>query len=143
MLSCLLTLILCVWSALHLDVPHQDACRLDILLCNLRWNVTGVYAPELVVFTNRTLYNSTSLTRHRYKSTRTHEFFASTGGFGFEIPAGLDENANLILQSLPKNCLRRLKLIAGGGGRWCPWQNSIDCLMSQKKTTATKVKPTA
>jgi hypothetical protein len=51
LLSCVLTLVLCVWSALHLNVPQYDARRITCLLCNIRWIITGVYAPELVVFT--------------------------------------------------------------------------------------------
>ena len=50
-ISCLLTLVLCVWSALHLNVPSQSDMRVYRLLVNARWIIIGMYAPELVVFT--------------------------------------------------------------------------------------------
>lgn len=50
-ISCLLTLLLCVWSALHLNVPHQYQTRAETVLANVRWIIVGIYAPELVVFT--------------------------------------------------------------------------------------------
>ena len=51
LISCILTLVLCVWSALHLNVPRQSSSGLDTFLCNFRWVLAGIYAPELVVFT--------------------------------------------------------------------------------------------
>ena len=50
-ITCLLTLVLCVWSALHLNVPPPSQTRWRGLLTNIRWIIAGVYAPELVVFT--------------------------------------------------------------------------------------------
>lgn len=158
-LSCLLTLVLCVWSALHLNVPQEDAGRLQRLLCNIRWIITGVYAPELVVFTawrqwasarllgllvtkltkefkvkhpatppatptpatrqqstlaQRTLYNSASFADHRHKWTKTHDFFACTGGFAFEIPSGRGSISRHAQPFLPKTCPTRLTLTARG-----------------------------
>ena len=49
--SCLLTLARFVWSALHLNVPHQSSSNFDTCLRNFRWFLAGIYAPELVVFT--------------------------------------------------------------------------------------------
>ncbi|KAG8425381.1 hypothetical protein J3458_002086 [Metarhizium acridum] len=49
-LSCLLTLVLCVWSALHLNVPEKNRTAINALWTNLRWIVAGIYSPELVVF---------------------------------------------------------------------------------------------
>jgi hypothetical protein len=158
-LSCLLTLVLCVWSALHLNVPQQDTSRLQRLLCNIRWIITGVYAPELVVFTawrqwasarllgqlvtklskefrtknpamvpatpiaatrqqsmlsQRTLYNSASFADHRHKWTKTHDFFASTGGFAFEFPTGGRSIGTHNQPFLPKTCPTRITLTARG-----------------------------
>lgn len=49
-LSCLLTLLLCVWQALHLNVPAKGEKISQCILENIRWIIAGVYAPELVVF---------------------------------------------------------------------------------------------
>lgn len=51
LLSCLLTLVLCVWSALHLNVPRQCEGNFSTVLTYLRWITTGVWQPGLAVFT--------------------------------------------------------------------------------------------
>lgn len=131
-ISCVLTLILCVWSALHLNVPSSSQTTLASLLTQCRWIVTGVYAPELVVFTAWRQWSSAKLLSNlvdrqgqlgkqpygvwdegmfhpgspSYEWTMTHSFFASTGGFAFE-------NADDEAQYLPNGC-RRLTLTARG-----------------------------
>lgn len=47
--SCLLTLGMCVWSALHLNIPEKNETRKSYWLRNLRWVTLGVFVPELVV----------------------------------------------------------------------------------------------
>ena len=131
-ISCVLTLILCVWSALHLNVPSHSQTALASLLTQFRWIVIGVYAPELVVFTAWRQWSSArllstmvdrrsqfgkqpsdvwyegSLAPDRLSNewTITHSFFASTGGFAFE-------NGDDAAQYLPNGC-RRLTLTARG-----------------------------
>ncbi|CAJ2506397.1 Uu.00g005270.m01.CDS01 [Anthostomella pinea] len=103
--SCLLTLVLCVWSALHLNVPPRDQSRWQALWLNVRWIVAGIYAPELVVFTAWRQWCSARLLQQlvlklakenegnpeivkRYaRWTMAHSFFACTGGFVFELEA--------------------------------------------------------
>ena len=101
-ISCLLTLILCVWSALHLNVPEKSRTRWYCIFINARRIATGICAPELVVFTAWRQWSSarilgnilgdqakdtngakTSLTRNPW--TLTHSFFASTGGFVYDV----------------------------------------------------------
>lgn len=107
-LSCLLTLILCVWSALHLNVPEQNTTVANSLWTNVRWIAAGIYSPELVVFAawrqwcsagmlNKHIEN---LLQHRKiehtpqqhaKLVNTipwsmaHSFFACAGGFALEL----------------------------------------------------------
>jgi len=69
-ISCLLTLILCVWSALHLNVPYQGQSRFNSLLVNTRWIIAGVYAPELVVFTAWRQWSSAKLLGNIVKEMR-------------------------------------------------------------------------
>ena len=109
-ISCVLTLTLCVWSALHLNVPSNSQTALASLMTQIRWIITGVYAPELVVFTAWRQWSSAKLLsklvdewgqaskqphnngdegsnlpdRSSYEWTMTHSFFASTGGFAFD-----------------------------------------------------------
>lgn len=68
--SCLLTLILCVWSALHLNLPHQGESRFKSLLVYARWILAGVYAPELVVFTAWRQWSSAKLLGDLVKELR-------------------------------------------------------------------------
>jgi len=49
-LSCIVTLTLCVWSALHLNVPAQRTFRRRFL-DKTKWVLYGIFAPELVVAT--------------------------------------------------------------------------------------------
>ncbi|KAL8646747.1 MAG: hypothetical protein Q9210_005952 [Variospora velana] len=94
-ISCLLTLVLCVWSALHLNVPRPDDTIWYRFWVNTRWIFTGVYAPELVVFTAWRQWSSAKI----------------LGGFAFE----LDESSHRGLDAfLPAACPRRLTLTARG-----------------------------
>ena len=131
-ISCVLTLTLCVWSALHLNVPSNSQTTLASLMTQCRWIVTGVYAPELVVFTAWRQWSSAKLLsnlvdewgqarkqphgngdegtifpdRTSYEWTMTHSFFASTGGFAIDTA---DDEA----QYLPTG-YKRLTLTARG-----------------------------
>ena len=59
--SCVLTLTLCVWSALHLNVPSKSQTTLASLMTQCRWIITGGYAPELVLFTAWRQWSSAKL----------------------------------------------------------------------------------
>ncbi|KAH8176147.1 hypothetical protein LIA77_04565 [Sarocladium implicatum] len=48
--SCILTLTLCVWSALHLNIPPKHDTQLSYWLRVTRWVLIGVLAPELVLW---------------------------------------------------------------------------------------------
>jgi hypothetical protein len=49
--SCVLTLTVCVWSALHLNVPSENSRLRTRNIRRLRWILLGIFAPELVVST--------------------------------------------------------------------------------------------
>ena len=49
--SCVLTLVICVWSALHLNVPVKDSKLKYRNIRRLRWILLGIFAPEVVVST--------------------------------------------------------------------------------------------
>ena len=119
-ISCLLTLILCVWSALHLNVPSQGETRIYRLFVIMRWIIVGIYAPELVVFTAWRQWSSAKilgklirdLRAHGEKMSASHEwtmahsFFACTGGFAFQLNNGES--------FLPADCPKRLAITARG-----------------------------
>ncbi|KAL9600255.1 MAG: hypothetical protein Q9219_003299 [cf. Caloplaca sp. 3 TL-2023] len=126
-ISCLLTLVLCVWSALHLNVPHPDDTIWYRFWVNARWILTGVYAPELVVFTAWRQWSSARIlgrkvmenhvqsdepTAKSYPQwTMVHSFFACTGGFAFEFDEGRKHKHPPFL---PPGCPQRLTLTARG-----------------------------
>ncbi|KAI1096420.1 hypothetical protein F5B19DRAFT_436353 [Rostrohypoxylon terebratum] len=129
-LSSLLTLVLCVWSALHLNVPRQHQTRLQGLWLNVRWIITGIYAPELVVFTAWRQWCSARLlqqmveqsvkdtpatlepTKYHPPWTMAHSFFACTGGFAFELESL--ERALSHMTDFATGRPRRLTLTARG-----------------------------
>jgi hypothetical protein len=49
--SCVLTLVICVWSALHLNVPVDTSRLRERNTRRLRWVLLGIFAPEVVVST--------------------------------------------------------------------------------------------
>ncbi|ORY15728.1 hypothetical protein BCR34DRAFT_558444 [Clohesyomyces aquaticus] len=51
LVSCILTLTICVWSALHLNVPTSDSTLRQRNLRRTKWIILGIFAPELVVST--------------------------------------------------------------------------------------------
>lgn len=48
-LSCILTLAICVWSALHLNIPGKNESRRKHWFRYVRWVTLGIFVPELVV----------------------------------------------------------------------------------------------
>lgn len=49
--SCVLTMGLCVWSALHLNIPPAREAVTQYWMRIIKWVLVGILAPELVVFT--------------------------------------------------------------------------------------------
>ncbi len=48
--SCVLTLGVCVWSAMHLNIPPRGESSWQRWVRNIRWGLAGVFGPELVLF---------------------------------------------------------------------------------------------
>jgi hypothetical protein len=51
LISCFATLFLCVYSAVHLNVPRKAERNYRKLLRELQWCVLGLFAPELKLYT--------------------------------------------------------------------------------------------
>ncbi|KAI9669492.1 MAG: hypothetical protein M1829_005081 [Trizodia sp. TS-e1964] len=56
--TCIITLGLCVWSAMHLNIPSRDESTAQIWIRNFKWGLIGVVAPELVVYSAWRQYSS-------------------------------------------------------------------------------------
>ncbi|KAK1976755.1 hypothetical protein LZ30DRAFT_733762 [Colletotrichum cereale] len=54
--SCVLTLTICVWTALHLNVPAVRSTLRSRALERTKWVLYGIFAPELVVATAAAQY---------------------------------------------------------------------------------------
>ncbi|KEY75172.1 hypothetical protein S7711_01618 [Stachybotrys chartarum IBT 7711] len=54
--SCIITLVFCVWSALHLNVPPPNSSSKRRALEKTCWVFYGIFAPELVVATAASQY---------------------------------------------------------------------------------------
>jgi hypothetical protein len=51
LISCLATLGLCIYSAVHLNVPRRGEPLYRTLLEELKWCIIGLFAPELILYT--------------------------------------------------------------------------------------------
>ena len=49
--SCAFTLVLCVWTAIHLNVPSYQESLISQWLRKLKWVLLAIIAPELGVYT--------------------------------------------------------------------------------------------
>jgi len=51
LISCFATLDLCVYSAVHLNIPRKAEGRYRTLFREFQWCVLGLFAPELILYT--------------------------------------------------------------------------------------------
>ena len=49
--SCVFTLVLCVWTAIHLNVPSYHESQMSQWLRKLKWVLLAIIAPELGLYT--------------------------------------------------------------------------------------------
>ena len=54
--SCVFTLVLCVWTAIHLNVPSYHESQLGQWLRKLKWVLLAIIAPKFGVYTACELY---------------------------------------------------------------------------------------
>lgn len=71
--SCLLTLVICVYSAMHLNVPPPRESRLQYWVRTIRWGFWGVFGPELVLFVAWKQYLSAKAVVQRTTRPRSAE----------------------------------------------------------------------
>jgi hypothetical protein len=51
LVSCIVTLFLCVWTSLHLNIPSKNKSTISRLSLKFKWALLAVFAPEWVVYT--------------------------------------------------------------------------------------------
>lgn len=47
---CISTLIICVWNAIHLDIPMHRFSTTRKLFVSLAWMIVAIFGPELLLF---------------------------------------------------------------------------------------------
>lgn len=50
LISCLTTLALCTYSAIHLNLPKAQESTTAYIWRHLKWTLTGIFGPELVIW---------------------------------------------------------------------------------------------
>ncbi|KAK1753845.1 hypothetical protein QBC47DRAFT_385061 [Echria macrotheca] len=134
--SCVITMILCIWTSLHLNIPDVDEPRIKYLppLHTLRkawWVLVGLFAPEVVTWVAFEQFRDARHLRNRMnellfdkrspdveappvvrsggrknKWTLTHGFYANMGGFVFD--------ADVLQQDILPHGRRRVTLTSLG-----------------------------
>ena len=90
--SCLLTVFLCSWSVLCLNVPSRSNKRWRFLRLKLNWMVFSIFFPEVVVAFAAEQWESAcqsvdDFAKSGYPQwTMRHAFFADMGGFLLQSP---------------------------------------------------------
>lgn len=69
--TCTLTMFLCVWTAVHLNVPPPES-TVRAFLRKTRWLILGLFAPELVVFTAWSQYKAARWTANSLNKSKNN-----------------------------------------------------------------------
>ncbi|KAF2463108.1 uncharacterized protein BDR25DRAFT_298659 [Lindgomyces ingoldianus] len=87
--SCLTTMILCIWTAIHLNIPERGHTVKNFLI-KVGWLIMGIFAPEIIVWTAfQQRRDASDLTRREESSwTNTQSFYVLMGGFMIGSPYG-------------------------------------------------------
>ena len=93
--SCVVTLGICVWAMLHLNVPAETDSQLTLFLRRARWMTLAILAPELVMLfaggqwasAKRSVAEMKELGQGKW--TIVHAFYADSGGFLLHIEDNL------------------------------------------------------
>ena len=90
--SCLLTIFLCSWSALCLNVPVPARHRWTFLQFKVNWMIFTIFFPEVVVAFAAEQWESACQSVEDFKRlgypewTMRHAFFADMGGYHLQAP---------------------------------------------------------
>ena len=90
--SCLLTVFLCSWSAMCLNVPPPARHRWSFLQLKFNWMIFTIFFPEVVVALAAEQWESACQSVKDFKNlehpqwTMRHAFFADMGGFHLQSP---------------------------------------------------------
>src|SRR6266480_1458383 len=89
--SCLFTIFICAWNAVHMNVPADDDGRVMTALRKVKWMLIAIIAPDLIALRSMAEFLSawtlkTAIRKHMARRgvdgewTLTHAFLAIMGG---------------------------------------------------------------
>ena len=90
--SCSITIFLCSWSVLCLNIPEPGRGRWGFLRYKLRWQLFAIFFPEVVTGMAAEQWESANQSVQTFKElgypqwTMRHAFFADMGGFMIQSP---------------------------------------------------------
>ena len=91
--SCLATIFICTWSALHLNIPEEHG-RWYLIFRKIGWMLVAATAPEIVLYNSAgNFFEARALLKHLRNRgfhgwTLTHTQFAYSKGFWSRTPQG-------------------------------------------------------
>lgn len=98
--SCLATIFICTWSALHLDVPEKHG-RWYLIFRKMGYMLVAATAPEIVLYNSAdNFFEARDLLKYLRNRgfrgwTLTHTQFANSQGFWTRTPQGEESNCKL------------------------------------------------
>ena len=128
--SCLATIFICTWSALHLSVPKKHG-QAYLFFRKLGWMLVAAVAPEIVLYNAaNNFFEARDLVKHlrskgHQKWTLVHTQFAFANGFWTRTPQGEEKKCKPeLLRTLIENHdiesppLSKDELKSRGKGDW-------------------------
>ncbi|KAK3988243.1 hypothetical protein QBC44DRAFT_382505 [Cladorrhinum sp. PSN332] len=134
--SCIITLALCVYTAIHLNIPAATDKKRDIYLRKAKWVAIAMLAPEFIVYVAWTQRQKVleihhkvnegikkhqsrdSTQKRKHPWTMTHSWYAYMGGFVIDTTPKPHED--LIIEGSPKITLRKYALFLLASKGWLP-----------------------
>jgi hypothetical protein len=68
--SCFATIFICVWNALHLNVPERDGTVRHQVIRQARWVAVGLFAPEYLSLSALAEFEQAKEVQRRVSSRR-------------------------------------------------------------------------
>lgn len=99
--GCLATISICIWSALHLNVPKPQHSWSSLVVRKVMWMLAAATAPEYILWTSANDYfrarktlRYLTLKQKQQDWTMTHMLFAFAGGFWVRTPNGQESKCD-------------------------------------------------
>ncbi|KAK4443628.1 hypothetical protein QBC34DRAFT_498867 [Podospora aff. communis PSN243] len=123
--SCVITLVLCVYTALHLNIPPGNSSATFLFWRKTKWILVGLFAPEILVYVawfqrRRVKRLSKELTaifkegaekdpklKRTHDWTTTHSWFTYMGGFAIDTNQGQEDLPGEYIPGSPRIVLSK------------------------------------